>query len=57
MSLTDTQQSIVQTTFARVTDTVALATLCYAQLFEIDPSTRVLFKGDMAEQRQHLIQA
>ena len=56
MSLTDTQKTIVQTTFAQVTDTDALAARFYARLFEIDPSTRPLFKGDMAVQRQQLIQ-
>lgn len=56
MSLTDTQITIVQTTFAQVTDADALAARFYARLFEMDPSTRPLFRGDMADQRQRLIQ-
>jgi len=57
MSLTDTQKSIVQTTFGMVTDADLLATRFYARLFETDPTTQPLFKGDMAEQRKKLLQA
>lgn len=56
MSLTITQKSIIQTTFAQVTDADHLAARFYDRLFTIDPSTQPLFKGDMAEQRKKLIQ-
>lgn len=57
MSLTDTQRIIVQGTFAQVTDADALATIFYDRLFEIDPSTRPLFRGDMTEQGKKLLKA
>jgi hemoglobin-like flavoprotein len=56
MSITTAQKTIVQTTFAQVVDADLLASRFYAQLFEIDPSTKPLFTHDMKDQRQKLIQ-
>jgi hemoglobin-like flavoprotein len=56
MSLTDTQKSIVQTTFRQVTDADQLAQKFYNRLFEIDSTTKPLFKGNMAEQGTKLMQ-
>lgn len=56
MSFTDTQKSIVQTTFAQVSDPDRLAARFYERLFEIDRSTQHMFRGDMAEQRMKLMQ-
>lgn len=56
MTLTDTQKSIVQTTFKQVADADLLAERFYNRLFEIDSTTKPLFKGDMAEQRKKLMQ-
>lgn len=56
MSLTNDQKIIVQTTFAQISDADLLMSRFYDRLFEIDPNTRVLFKGDMAQQRKKLIQ-
>jgi len=57
MSLTNQQKDIIQTTFAQIPDADHLAVIFYAHLFEIDPSTKPLFRGDMADQRKKLIQA
>ena len=57
MSLTNNQVTLVQHTFAQVAtimDTVA--ELFYGRLFELDPSLRPLFKGDMTEQGRMLMQ-
>jgi hemoglobin-like flavoprotein len=56
MSLTTAQKTIVQTTFAQVADADLLASRFYARLFEIDPSTKPLFRYEMTDQRQKLIQ-
>lgn len=56
MSLTDTQKTIIQSTFAQVTDADLLASRFYERLFEIDPTTKPLFRGDMREQRAKLMQ-
>ncbi len=50
------QIMLVQSSFAQVVpiaDTAAV--LFYQRLFTLDPSLRVLFKGDIAEQRQKLM--
>src|SRR5215211_730795 len=52
MTFTNDQKTIVQTTFGMVSDADALAATFYARLFEIDPSTRHMFHGDMKQQRQ-----
>lgn len=57
MSLTNEQKEIIQSTFAQIPDADQLAVLFYARLFEIDPSTKPMFRGDMADQRKKLIQA
>ena len=57
MSLTNEQKEIVQATFAQIPDADQLAAKFYTRLFEIDPSTKPLFRGDMADQRKKLVQA
>lgn len=56
MSLTEQQIEIIQSTFAQVQDADLLASRFYNKLFEIDPSTKPMFRHDMAEQRKKLIQ-
>lgn len=56
MTLTALQKTIIQTTFAQVTDADQLAARFYDRLFEIDLTTRPLFRGDMAIQRTKLMQ-
>ena len=56
MLLTQQQIEIIQTTFAQVPDADALASRFYDRLFEIDPTTKPMFRGDMAEQRKKLMQ-
>jgi hemoglobin-like flavoprotein len=56
MTFTNTQRIIVQTTFNQVKDADRLAERFYNRLFEIDSSTKLLFKGNMAEQRTKLMQ-
>lgn len=56
MSLTREQISIIQMTFAQIGDADALATLFYNQLFQMDPSVKALFNGDMTQQRMKLVQ-
>ena len=57
MSITDQQIALVRHTFAKVAsmpDTVAA--LFYRRLFELDPSLKPMFKGDMTEQGRKLMQ-
>ena len=56
MSLTDKQIEIIKTTFAQVSDADLLASRFYNRLFEIDPTTKPLFRSDMSDQRKKLIQ-
>lgn len=56
MSLSNTQKSIVQSTFGQVADADLLAARFYDRLFSIDASTRPLFHGNMSEQRVKLMQ-
>ena len=54
--MTPEQIALVQTSFAQVlpiADTAAA--LFYSRLFELDPSLKPLFKGDMAEQGRKLM--
>ena len=54
--ITATQKMLVQDTFdsiAPIADDAAA--LFYRRLFELDPSLRTMFRGDMAEQRQKLM--
>ncbi len=55
--LTVRQKDLVQGTFASIA-TIAddAAILFYQRLFELDPSLRPMFRGDMAEQRKKLMQ-
>ena len=56
--MTPNQIALVQQTFAQVkpiADTAA--TLFYDRLFELDPSLRPLFKGDLQDQKTKLMQA
>lgn len=55
--LTLTQKTLVQESFARIAPIADdAAALFYRRLFEIDPSLRHMFRGDMAEQRKKLMQ-
>jgi len=56
MSINNAQKHIIQSTFEQVTDPDRLATRFYERLFQVDPSTRSLFQGDMTEQRKKLMQ-
>ena len=54
--ITATQKMLVQDTFdsiAPIADDAAA--LFYRRLFELDPSLRTMFRGDMAEQRRKLM--
>ena len=54
--MTPDQVKLVQASFAQVAPIAdQAATMFYDRLFEIAPSVRPLFKGDMAEQRRKLI--
>ena len=55
--LTNHQKTLVQGTFSSIA-TIAddAAILFYQRLFELDPSLRPMFRGDMAEQRKKLMQ-
>lgn len=51
-----TQIELVQTTFAQVEPiAVVAADLFYTRLFELDPTLKPLFRGDMAEQGKKLM--
>jgi hemoglobin-like flavoprotein len=55
--VTVAQKTLVQTSFktiATIADDAAI--LFYEKLFELDPSLRPMFRGDMAEQRKKLMQ-
>ena len=54
--MTPEQKTIVQSTFAQVTDADAVASLFYSRLFEIAPEVKPLFKGDISEQGKKLMQ-
>lgn len=55
--LTATQKSLVQDSFATIAPIADdAAALFYRRLFELDPSLRHMFPGDMAEQRRKLMQ-
>ncbi|HTI42797.1 MAG TPA: globin family protein [Vicinamibacterales bacterium] len=55
--LTATQKTLVQESFATIAPIADdAAALFYRRLFEIDPSLRHMFRGDMAEQRRKLMQ-
>jgi hemoglobin-like flavoprotein len=55
--LTQAQIALVQNSFAIVAPIADdAAALFYRRLFEIDPTLKAMFKGDMAEQRRKLMQ-
>jgi len=55
--VTYAQKVLVQDSFAAIAPNAdAVAALFYGRLFEIDPSLRHMFRGDMAEQRKKLMQ-
>src|SRR5438445_12907018 len=57
MPLSAQQERLVQTSFAKVVPIAdEAAKLFYDRLFELDPSTRHMFKHDMAAQRKNLMQ-
>lgn len=57
MSLTPNQTTLIQTSFYELIEEITLAAeTFYDRLFEIDPSLRVLFKGDMRTQGRKLMQ-
>jgi len=54
--MTPAQQTLVQTSFAKVVPMADLAAaLFYDDLFQRDPKLRALFKEDMTDQRKKLI--
>jgi hemoglobin-like flavoprotein len=54
--MTPEQIELVQTTWDKVKpNSEAVAEMFYARLFELDPSLRPLFKGDMKEQGKKLV--
>ena len=55
--LSDHQKDLIRKTFTIVaSDADAAAAMFYQRLFEIEPSVRSLFKSDMTEQGQKLMQ-
>lgn len=55
--LTPSQKMLVQDSFTAIAPIADdAAALFYRRLFELDPSLRALFRGDMAEQRRKLMQ-
>jgi hemoglobin-like flavoprotein len=57
MTMTDKQKVLVQESFEKVRPIAdAAASLFYDRLFTLDPSLRALFRGDMKEQGQKLMQ-
>jgi hemoglobin-like flavoprotein len=56
--ITPTQKRLVQDSFGLVVPIApTAAALFYQRLFEIDPTVRPMFKGDIAEQGKKLMQA
>src|SRR5262245_31342099 len=56
-SMSTDQVTLVKSSFAAIHPVAdAFATRFYARLFELDPGLRALFKSDMAEQRQKLLE-
>ena len=54
--VTDRQKRLVQGSFAAVAPMAdEAASLFYTRLFELDPSLRKMFRGDMPEQRKKLM--
>ena len=56
--ITPTQKGLVQETFGLVAPIApTAAALFYQRLFDLDPTLRPMFKGDIAEQGKKLMQA
>lgn len=55
MSLTSEQKTLVQTSFAAITDPDLVAQTFYTRLFETTPQVRYMFTHDMAEQGKKLM--
>lgn len=54
--MNETQKTLVQTSFAQVRPIAAeAAALFYSRLFELDPTVRPYFKGNMEEQGRKLM--
>ena len=54
--MTPEQKQLVQSSFAKIMPTApAVAELFYARLFELDPSVKPMFKGNMAERGKKLM--
>ena len=55
--VTSAQKQLVHNSFAKIAPIADdAAALFYRRLFELDPSLRPMFRGDMAEQRKKLMQ-
>src|SRR6185436_8055304 len=55
--MTLNEKQLVRRTFAQVAPMAeAVAELFYGRLFEMDPTTRLMFRGDMKEQYRKLMQ-
>lgn len=55
--MTSQQIALIQTSFAQVAPaSEAVAALFYQRLFELDPTLRPMFRGDMKEQGRKLMQ-
>ena len=55
--LTVTQKTLVQDSFAAIAPIADdAAVLFYQRLFELDPSLKALFRGDMTAQREQCMQ-
>lgn len=55
--LTPSQKMLVQNSFTAIAPIADdAAALFYRRLFELDPSLRALFRGDLADQRRKLMQ-
>lgn len=56
--MTSREVQLIQSSFARIAPIAdQAAALFYARLFELDPSIRGMFQGDMAAQGKKLLQA
>ena len=54
--MTQQQKDLVRTTFSSLqSQTERIAGLMYAKLFELEPKSQVLFRGDIKEQGQKLM--
>jgi hemoglobin-like flavoprotein len=55
--VTSAQKRLVQESFARIAPVADdAAALFYRRLFQLDPMLKLMFRGDMAEQRKKLMQ-